>query len=215
MRVAVICEFSGIVRNAFNNLGHDAISFDLLPSEQPGEHRQGDIMEYPYDYWKKFDLAICHPPCTYLTYAATRYWNEPGRNFERIKAMDFFMYCINLPIERICVENPVGMPNVVYRKPDQIIHPYYFGDTFQKRTCLWLKNLQPLYFDRQKIEKPEPVYICQGSKKKGKPINFCEAAHCKDGLKRWQIRSRTSKKIAAAMAEQFSNFEQTQLCLNF
>lgn len=215
MKVAVICEFSGIVRNAFNELGHDAISFDLMPTEQPGKHIQANIMDFTYDYWKQFDLAICHPPCTYLTYAATRFWNEPGRENERKNAMELFMFCINLPIEKICVENPVGIPNNGYRKPDQIIHPYYFGDTFQKRTCLWLKNLQTLKYNSRILKKPEPVYICKGEKKKGKPINFVEAARCKDGLTRSQIRSKTSKCIAEAMAIQWTNPIQEQLCLNF
>ena len=214
MRVAVICEFSGIVRDAFSKYGHHAISFDLLPSEGPGEHIQGDILEIPYDYWKRFDMAICHPLCTYLSYAAMRVWNEPGREVMRNKAMEFFMYCVNLPIEKICVENPVGWPNNVYRKPDQIIHPYYFKDVFHKRTCLWLKNLPKLTYS-ENYSRPEPCYIRKGGKKPGKAINFCEAARAKDGLKRWQIRSKTSEAIAEAMAKQWSNIEQNQLCLNF
>jgi hypothetical protein len=207
VKVAVICEFSGIVRTAFSKLGHEAISFDLLPSELPGDHMQIDVLDLPYDYWQQFDLSICHPPCTYLTYAGNHVWNYPGRDKKRNEAMQFFMYLVNLPIQRICIENPVGMPGKLYRPPDQIIHPYYFGDTFHKRTCLWLKNL-PLLNYKMNYKKPEPVYF-----RDGKPINFCEAACNKDGLKRWQVRSITSQKIAEAMAEQWTNIKNEQLCL--
>jgi len=197
LRVLVACEFSGIVRDAFIARGHDAMSCDLLPTEREGLHHQGDVMDIINDGW---DLMIAHPPCTYLSYAATRSWNNPGREAKRLEALDFFMQLINANVKRICVENPVGYPNTVYRKPDQIIHPYYFGDPFMKRTCLWLKNLPLLQWDKS-VTKPEPVYIQVGGRNDGKKIHFTEAlAPTKD---RWKERSRTFQGIADAMAEQW------------
>ena len=201
MKVAVICEFSGTVREAFKHRGHDATSFDLLDTEIPGNHVIGDVTELPSNYWKQFDIAICHPPCTYLTYAATRHWDKPGRAKLRDQAMEFFMWCINLPIEKVCVENPVGYPNTVYRKPDQIVHPYYFGEPYQKRTCLWLKGLPALDYTNTIIENPKPMYYCQGEKCKGKAINWCEGIRGEG--ERSKARSRTFKGIANAMAEQW------------
>lgn len=201
MKVAVICEFSGIVREAFKQRGHDATSFDLLDTEIPGNHVIGDVTRLPRNFLNSFDLAICHPPCTYLTYAATRHWNKPGRAELRDQAMEFFMWCINLPIGKICVENPVGYPNTVYRKPDQIVHPYYFGEPYQKRTCLWLKDLPVLDYTNTIIEKPKPMYYCQGEKRKGKAINWCEGIRGQGD--RAKARSRTFNGIAIAMAEQW------------
>lgn len=202
MKVVVICEYSGTVRDAFRKLGHEAISFDILPTDNLGPHIQFDVTKLPIDIWKQFDLAICHPPCTYLTYAATRHWNAPGREELREEGMRFFKWCCDLPIEKICVENPVGYPNTVYRKPDQIVHPYYFGDPVQKRTCFWLKNLQPLDYSKTIIPKPEPMYTCQGEKCKGKAINWCEGMRGQ-GEPRWKARSRTFQGIADAMAAQW------------
>ena len=196
MKVLVACEYSGIVRDAFTKRGHDAMSCDLLPTESPGPHYQGDVRDILDD---GFDLMIAHPPCTYLSYVATRHWNKPGRAALREEALAFFMLFINAPIDKICVENPVGYPNTIYRKPDQIIHPYYFGEPFQKRTCLWLKNLPLLVWDKSKAIKPPPMYICQGKKSKGKRINWCEGLKSKSSKE----RSRTFQGIADAMAEQW------------
>jgi hypothetical protein len=197
MKVLVACEFSGIVRDAFKAKGHYAMSCDLLPTEREGLHYQGDVFDIINDGW---DMMIAHPPCTYLSYAATRSWNNPGREEKRLDALDFFMKLINANIEKICVENPVGYPNTVYRKPDQIVHPYYFGDPFMKRTCLWLKNLPLLQWDKS-VTKPEPLYVQVGGRNDGKKIHFTEALPpTKD---RWKIRSTTFQGIADAMAEQW------------
>lgn len=204
MKVAVICEFSGVVRDSFTALGHNAISFDLLPTESLGQHFVVDVTLINRDYWKTFDLAICHPPCQFLTYAGNRYWNEPGRQEKREAAMKFFLWCTELPIKKICVENPIGLPNTIYRKPDQVIHPYYFGEPFQKRTGLWLKNL-PLLRCSKNYEVPDPVYICQGNIRGGKRINFVEAARSTNGQPRWKVRSKTFSGIANAMAIQWSS----------
>lgn len=202
MKVLVACEFSGRVRDAFTAMGHDATSCDLLPTEKPGNHYQGDVRDLFSEHW---DLMIAHPDCTYLSYAATAHWNKPGRAEKRTAAMAFFMEMINAQIDKICVENPVGYPNTVYRKPDQIIHPYYFGDWYMKRTCLWLKNLQPLRYEKP-VLKPQPLYICQGKKCKGKRINWCEGIKDRTG----KNRSRTFKGIAQAMAEQWGRLSDSR-----
>jgi len=200
MKVLVACEYSGRVRDAFIARGHDAISCDLLPTESPGPHYQGDIFDIIND---GFDLMVAHPPCTYLTYAGTRHWNNPGRAELREEAASFFMRLYNAPINKIAIENPVGYMNSVFRKPDQIIHPYYFGDPVQKRTCLWLKGLPMLDYSKTIMPKPEPLYYCQGEKCKGKAINWCEGSRGNNGEPRWKARSRTFQGIADAMANQW------------
>lgn len=202
MKVLVACEYSGRVRDAFAARGHHAVSCDILPSDcAHGHHYQGDVFDIINDGW---DLMIAHPPCTYLTYAGTRHWNKEGRAELREEALDFFMRLYNADIPKVCVENPVGYPNTVFRKPDQIVHPYYFGEPYQKRTCLWLKGLPVLDYADTIIEKPKPDYICQGEKCKGKAINWCEGVKgtSKDNP-RWKIRSATFQGIANAMAAQW------------
>ena len=202
MRVLVACEYSGRVRDAFIAAGHDAMSCDLKPSEQPGPHYQGDVRNILKDGW---DLMIAHPECTYLAYSGMRYWNLPGREEKRREAMSFFMEMINAPIPRICVENPRGLPGREYRRADQEIHPWYFGDPYMKRTCLWLKNLPKLtwwehdnlFGPRDCTDLPEPVYVTQRANGV-KLRHFTEAAHSKTD------RSRTFPGIARAMAQQWS-----------
>src|SRR5262245_6630361 len=139
MKVIVVCEFSGVVRDAFLRHGHDAISCDLLPSEVPGPHLEGDAMHLPID-WTSYDIAICHPPCTYLTAAASWLWDHPDRLEPQRRALDMVRWCLSLPT-KVCVENPVGLISTRIRKPDQVIHPWMFGTGENKRTCLWLKGL--------------------------------------------------------------------------
>jgi site-specific DNA-cytosine methylase len=165
MRVAVICEYSGTVRDAFTRDGHEAISFDILASESPGEHYQGDIMELPLEYWKQFDLAVCHPPCTHLAVSGARHFKkklEQNPNIQK-DALDFVRYLMNLPIERIAIENPVSIISSQIRKPDQIVQPWQFGDPFQKTTCLWLKNL-PLLIPTDIVDKGEFITFPSGKK---------------------------------------------------
>lgn len=205
MRILIACEFSGIVREAFRRRGHDAWSCDLLPTEIPGAHYQGDVLKILCGNW---DMMIAHPPCTYLSYAANRYWNQVGREAKRGEAMRFFMALVNANIPRICIENPLGLPGKEYRKPDQIIHPYYFGEGHLKRTCLWLKNLPPLFYierdslfgesfgDRAMIPKPEPIYIDKTPRRKKR--YYVDANHG------GHIRSKSFPGIAEAMAAQWS-----------
>ena len=199
MKVLVACEFSGIVRDAFIAKGHDAWSCDLLPSEKPGPHLKCDIRNILSSDW---DLMIAHPPCTHLSTSGAAWFEEKRKDGRQQKAIDFFMEFANAPIERICIENPVGIMSKLWRKPDQIIQPYYFGDEFQKTTCLWLKNLPGLFHLEQDglfqgkthVGKGEMVEFASG---RVLPKWYAEARG--DGHK----RSVTFQGIADAMAEQW------------
>lgn len=138
MRVLVACEFSGKVRDAFTKRGHYALSCDLLPTETPGLHYQGDVRDILNDGW---DLMVAHPPCTYISRAGARWWHIPERQRKAEEAIDFVFELLNANIRRIAIENPIGKLSQVYRKPDQIIQPYQFGHPFSKATCLWLDEL--------------------------------------------------------------------------
>ncbi|KYC92231.1 hypothetical protein B4102_3772 [Heyndrickxia sporothermodurans] len=183
MKVAVICEFSGTVREAFSKLGHEAISFDLLPSEIEGNHVQGDVQDLPLEYWKQFDLAICHPPCTHLAVSGARWFKDKQK--EQQEALDFVRWLMDLPIEKIAIENPISVISSRIRKPDQIIQPWQFGHGETKATCLWLKNLNKL----------EPTDIVEGRE--------ARIHKMPPGENRWKERSRTYKGIAEAMAFQW------------
>lgn len=197
MKVLVACEFSGTVRDAFIKRGHDAMSCDLLPTESQGNHYQGDVLDILNN---GFDLMIAHPPCTYISNMSNCRINEIGRRELRRKGMEFFMRMINAPITKICVENPRGLPEREYRKPDQIIHPYHFGHAASKATCLWLKGLPPLKHTR--IVEPERKW---DGKRWRTWVDTCKKH---DG----KFRSVTFQGIAEAMAEQWSltppNFNQ-------
>ena len=196
MKVLVACEFSGIVREAFRAKGHDAWSCDLLPTEIPGQHIQGDILLVLNNTW---DLMIAHPPCTYLSYAATSVWNNPGRLEKRLEALDFFAKLWLAPIDKICVENPMGCASPTIAKYSQIIQPYQFGDTESKRTCLWLKNLPVLL--HTDVVKPKIYAYYKNGKKKGMPIYG--NSYLKFSEDRGHIRSKFFPGIAKAMADQW------------
>jgi hypothetical protein len=195
MKVAVICEYSGAVRDAFIKAGHEAVSFDIIPSDSDfGPHVIGDVMTLPAEYWEQFDLAICHPPCTYLSNAGARHLYPKGvLNEERLAkgmvAKELFMYLLALPIERIVIENPI--PSKIYELPkyDQTIQPYEFGHPFKKRTCLWLKNVP-------KLEPTNVVEVRESTKIPGNWFN-------KGGKDRQKNRAKTFEGIANAMAEQW------------
>lgn len=207
MKVAVLCEFSGIVRDAFIEKGHDVISCDLEHTERHGPHIQGNCQDYD---WYGYDLIIAHPPCTYLSVVSNRAMKEDKtgqRKIKRFEAFDFFMWCYYLPVKRVCVENPAGYINSHFRKPDQIIHPWMFGDSVMKRTCLWLRELSPLihaetdelFFKKTHVKKPDPIYVLKNGKKKGQKVHFVESNPGK------KARSRSFEGIARAMADQWSN----------
>lgn len=194
MKVLVACEYSGIVREAFRLAGHDAISCDLLPTDIPGKHYQGDVMDIIND---GFDLLIAHPPCQYLSYAAMKYWNNPGRAEHREKALTFFMQLYNAPIKHICIENPTGyaMKFIPY---SQLINPFNFGDNERKRICLWLKNLPPLIYTSYTYVKP--IYIDLSGKKR-----YMTDALPGTSPNTKKLRSKFFPGIAQAMSNQWSN----------
>lgn len=182
MNVLVACEFSGIVRNAFRDRGHNAWSCDLLPTEQEGNHYQCDVRDILNLGW---DLMICHPPCTHLAVSGARWFKD--KKLEQEYALSFVKLLLNAPINKICLENPISIISSRIRKPDQIIQPWMFGHGETKATCLWLKNLPKLY----------PTNIVNGRDQRIHKLPPSE--------NRWKIRSRTYEGIADAMAQQWSN----------
>lgn len=136
------CEFSGAVRRAFRDLGHEAWSCDLEPAEDGSPfHLQGDVLAHLDDGW---DLAVFFPPCTYLSRAGARWWGDPERQRKADAAEAFVRALWAAPIPRVAIENPIGQLNRRWRSPDQVIEPWQFGDPYTKRTCLWLRGLPPL-----------------------------------------------------------------------
>jgi hypothetical protein len=200
MRVLVACEFSGIVREAFQKRGHDAWSCDLLPTEIPGQHIQDDVLKYLDDGW---DLMIAHPPCTFISYAGTSSWNNPGRIRKRLEALEFFRKLWEAPIKKIAIENPKSCASPIIAKYSQEIQPYYFGGHDIKTTWLWLKNLPPLKHSQEDTlfeksthtDRPLPISIDATPRKKKRYFT--------DALRDPHQRSRTFTEIANAMAEQW------------
>jgi hypothetical protein len=183
MRVLVACEFSGIVRDAFRARGHDAWSCDLLPSERPGNHLMGNVLEVLSLPENKWDLLVAHPPCRFLAVSGARWFVE--RKEEQADALQFVSRLLNCIVPRVALENPIGVISTRIRKPDQIIQPWQFGHGETKATCLWLKNLPKLV-----------------------PTNIVDGRHARvhrepPGPDRWKARSRTLQGIADAMADQW------------
>jgi site-specific DNA-cytosine methylase len=195
MKVLVACEFSGTVREAFASRGHDAWSCDLEPTDIPGQHYQGDVMDIINDGW---DLMIAHPPCTHLAVSGARHFEQKRKDGRQQQGIDFFMQIINAPIDKMAVENPVGIMSTVYRKPDQIIQPWHYGHKATKSTCLWLKGL-PKLTPTNIVDKGEFVTFPSG-----KRMNKWYADSSKlSPKKREKWRNTTFQGIADAMAEQW------------
>lgn len=190
MRVLVACEFSGVVRDAFAARGHDAWSCDILPSARSGQHIQRDVLAVLDRGW---DLMVAHPPCTHLCVSGAAHFRKVEKRLAQIGALDFFRALLEAPIEKIAVENPVGIVSTRIRPPDQIVQPYWFGDPQRKTTCLWLKNLPPLVATN--VVEPNYVYYPSGRRPAGQEVS----QHSKRGL----IRSITFPGLAAAMAQQW------------
>jgi len=182
MRILVACEFSGIVREAFKAKGHDAWSCDLLPTEIPGNHIQGDVLEVLDDDW---DLMIAHPPCTHLAVSGARWFVQ--KYWEQWDALAFVRDLMDARIERIAIENPIGVISTRIRKPDQIIQPWMFGHGETKATCLWLQNLPKLIPTNIVEGREHRIWKLPPSPNRGKE------------------RSRTFLGIAKAMAEQWGD----------
>ena len=180
LKVLIACEFSGIVRDAFKERGHFAVSCDLLPTERPGDHYCGDIRDILDRGW---DLLIAHPPCTHLAVSGARWF--VNKQVEQKAALEFVRLLMAAPVPRIAIENPVSIISSRIRKPDQIIQPWQFGHGETKATCLWLKNLPLL----------KPTNIVSG--RIGRVHNLPPSPD------RWKERSRTYEGIASAFAEQW------------
>lgn len=206
MRVLLACEESQAVCKEFRKLGHEAFSADLLEcsGENPEWHIQGDVLEIIEQGW---DLMIAFPPCTHLAVSGSRHFINKIQDGRQQQGVDFFMKMVNAPIDKIAIENPIGIMSTRYRKPDQIIHPYYFGDSYSKSTCLWLKNLNPLIHVKESPLFPEEVTHVE----KGEFITFSSGKKMAkwyndaSGKKHGHLRSKTFKGIAIAMAEQWGN----------
>lgn len=181
MRVLVACEYSGRVRDAFRALGYDAMSCDLLPTEVPGPHYQGDVRDVLGDGW---DLMIAHPPCTHLAVSGARHFFRKER--EQAEALDFVRLLLAAPIPRIALENPVSVISSRIRKPDQVIQPWQFGHGETKATCLWLRGLPLL----------TPTNVVEGRENR--------VHRMPPGPDRWKERSRTFQGVADAMAAQWT-----------
>ena len=182
MKVLIACEFSGVVREAFVALGHDAVSCDLMPAEDGGRHHHGDVREILDEGW---DLMIAHPPCTRLTVAGARWFK--GREAEQAEAIAFVELLWDADIPRIAIENPIGVLSTRSKlgRPTQIIQPWQFGHGETKATCLWLKGLPPL----------TPTNIVEG--------RDARVHRMPPGPNRWKERSRTYQGVGRAMAKQW------------
>lgn len=178
----IACEYSGAVRDAFIKRGHEAMSCDLLPTDAPGPHYQGDVrdvLDYPWD------LMIAHPPCTHLSVSGAAWFDAKRMDGRQQSAVSFFMQLSKADIPMIAIENPVCIMSSMWRKPDQTIQPWQFGHGETKATCLWLKGLQHL----------QPTNIVEGREQRIHNLPPSED--------RWKIRSQTFQGIADAMADQW------------
>ena len=192
MKVLIACEYSGTVRDAFKKKGHEAVSCDIIPTESPGKHIQDDVLNHLYKDW---DLIIAHPPCTYLSNAGARHLYPKGKlNQTRYKkgleAKKFFMCFYNLDC-KVAIENPI--PSTVFELPkyNQVVQPYEYGHPFQKKTCLWLKDLP-------KLKPTKIVFERESTKIPGNWYN-------KGGKERQKNRAKFFSGIAEAMADQWGS----------
>lgn len=200
MKVLIACESSGTVRDAFAAMGHDALSCDMLPADNGGPHYQGDVRDILNEGW---DMMIAHPPCTYLS-SSGMHWTTRGIRPAQLTedALEFVRLLMAVPIERIAIENPIGVISTRIRKPDQIIQPYHFGDDASKGTCLWLKGLPkltPTGYVEPRIVNGKKRWANQTDNGQNKLAPSAD---------RWKQRSKTYQGIANAMAQQWTNPEQ-------
>jgi hypothetical protein len=183
MKILIACEFSGKVRDRFKEKGHNVWSCDIIPTSKPGQHIINDVRNILDENW---DMMIAFPPCTYLSYVGECWFKRyPDRLQKRINGFNFFMQLANADINKIALENPRGIVGKWWRKSDQVIQPYFFGDPMTKETHLWLKNLPTLMYTNI-IPNPEKNWVGHVT-----------------GKNRQQIRSTTFDGIAQAMADQW------------
>ena len=185
MKVLIGCEYSGVVRDAFLRGGHEAMSCDFLPTESPGPHYQGNVMDVLHFPW---DLAIFHPPCTDLSVSGARHFEAKRLDGRQQASVSFFMSLVKADIPRIAIENPVCIMSSIWRKPDQVIQPWQFGHGETKATCLWLKGLPKL----------TPTNIVNGRENR--------IHRMPPSAERGKLRSMTYQGIADAMAAQWAAY---------
>jgi hypothetical protein len=201
MKVLLACEESQAVTNEFRKLGHEAYSCDILPTsgDNPEWHIQDDIKTVLYDAW---DLVIAFPPCTHLASSGAAWFEAKRADGRQQEGIDFFQLFTDLKTPRVAIENPIGIMSSLYRKPDQIINPWQFGDSYKKRTCLWLKGL-PKLVPTDVVDPGESITYASGCVM---PKWYAEAWNLSPE-ERSKVRSKTFPGIAKAMAEQWSKYE--------
>lgn len=214
IKILVACEESDEVRGRLEKMGFNAWSCDLQENRNPNaKHYKGSVFDIINDGW---DAMIAFPPCTHLAVSGARHFEQKRKDGRQQEGIDFFMAMVNAPIKHIAIENPVGVMSKIYRKPDQVIQPYYFGDEAQKTTCLWLKNLPLLYhngapnlFDDVVTHTDKGEFFewidSKTGKKKRQLLWFKEARSLKSD-ERSKVRSKTFPSIAQAMASQWGNY---------
>lgn len=203
MKILVACEESQAVTIALRKLGHEAFSCDLLPCS--GGHQEWHLQQSVFDVIKLgWDMMIAFPPCTDLAVSGARHFERKKADGSQQASVDFFMALVNAPIDKIVIENPIGIMSGLYRKPDQIIQPWQFGDKAQKSTCLWLKNV-PKLVPTEIVEKGEFFeFTSKKGEKKRMPMWYYDALQkAKTPAERRTLRSKTFQGIANAMAQQF------------
>ena len=209
IRILIACEESDEVRGRFEKLGFDAWSCDLVDNRNHNaKHYKGNVFDIINDGW---DAMIAFPPCTHLAVSGAKHFEQKRKDGRQQEGINFFMDIINAPIKHIAVENPVGIMSKIYRKPSQVIQPYYFGDEAQKTTCLWLKNLPLLYHNSSTdlfntevthVGKGEIIIFDSGRKMSkwfAETFNYTKEERAK-------IRSKTFPGIGQAMATQWGEY---------
>jgi hypothetical protein len=206
MKILVACEESQAVTKELRALGHEAYSCDLLPCSggHPEWHLQKDVFEV-IGTGVQWDMMIAFPPCTDLAVSGARHFERKIADGSQQKSIDFFMKLVNAPIDKIAIENPIGIMSRIYRKPDQIIQPWHYGDKAQKSTCIWLKNL-PELIPTDVVEKGEFFeFTSKKGEKKRMPMWYYKALQeAKTPEQRRTLRSKTFQGIAKAMAFQWT-----------
>tara|TARA_R110000744_G_scaffold210286_2_gene329380 strand:- start:1829 stop:2449 length:621 start_codon:yes stop_codon:yes gene_type:complete len=206
MKILVACEESQAVTIELRRLGHEAYSCDILPCSggYPEWHIKGDAVVEAYS--GKYDMMISFTPCTHLAVSGAKHFKQKIADGRQKQGIDLFMSFVNAPIEKIAIENPIGIMSTKYQKPNQIIQPWMFGDKAQKSTCLWLKNL-PNLKPTNIVEKGEFFqFISKKGVKKRMPMWYYKALkQAKTPAERSTLRSKTFSGIAKAMAEQWTN----------
>ena len=209
MRILLACEESQVVCVELRKLGHEAFSADILDcsGSHPEWHIKGDVLKILDNGW---DMMIAFPPCTHLAVSGARHFKQKIKDGRQQQGIDFFMKMVNAPIPKIAIENPIGIMSTKHKKPNQIIHPYHFGDPYSKATCLWLKGLPPLIYNKKnEFKKQKEIVFAEFRNEvdKGEFVTFSSGKR----MAKWyneasgngHLRSKTFPGIAKAMASQW------------